>query len=489
VHPTNETGRQLKLIEKDLERAKRGLIIVFDDDSETQQIQLSRARGPPRSLRPETSQLLYASIDQTIEESDKILATNVAVLSEKTKLLRNIERASEVPDEVRQMSSFESLEAMAEKDYKKTFCAICLGVLGSSDPKSTDEAKPGMVALTSCGHLFCEKCIADYMQQTTASYRQPQCPTCRKDINKSNLVYVDPSLSDVIWEEEIKQRTKAKTVIKQAAQMLEKSNGQLNPELWLQLYLSIDVPDHVSQRGDFRLSAIPKELVAFFRAATGFSEIHNKVCALPDIEPLHGLSSKAHALVRDLPKGERSVVFTSSRTAVKHLLSVFEYHKIGFRALFSGQQPSEAELAVQDWKDTDLSISNDFSEPRVLIVQSGAAASGLTLTAACKMFFLEPFIRQEEEQQAYARCHRFGQEDEVNVKVYFTPVSVESRLLEWRKLTSSTTPSDTKVVFTDMWEMMDSCEEDILSEEEERDGDSDVEDSDQTLFLLGLKQS
>jgi hypothetical protein len=45
----------------------------------------------------------------------------------------------------------------------------------------------------------------------------------------------------------------------------------------------------------------------------------------------------------------------------------------------------------------------------VLIVQAGAAACGLTLTAACKMFIMEPFRKHEEEKQAYARLvSKFG---------------------------------------------------------------------------------
>ena len=42
-------------------------------------------------------------------------------------------------------------------------------------------------------------------------------------------------------------------------------------------------------------------------------------------------------------------------------------------------------------------------------------------------------MKHEEEKQAYARLHRYGQQNEVVCKVYFSPVTVESRLLEWRK--------------------------------------------------------
>jgi hypothetical protein len=210
--------------------------------------------------------------------------------------------------------------------------------------------------------------------------------------------------------------------------------------------------------------------------------------------------------VQDLPRKERSVVFTTSRAAIKHLMALFDLHKISHREVFSGQNPADAQTAVQEWKDSIIFEREKTEEenkiiyratevddnPLVLIVQAGAAASGLTLTAACKMFFLEPFVRQEEEQQAYARCHRYGQVNPVHAKVYFTPVSVESRLLEWRKQEASATRmSDTKVVYMDFEEddyvnygnpILDNSEE----EEDDKQGE-DEDDADQTRFLLGLE--
>jgi len=49
------------------------------------------------------------------------------------------------------------------------------------------------------------------------------------------------------------------------------------------------------------------------------------------------------------------------------------------------------------------------------------------------MFIMEPFLRHEEEKQAYARLHRYGQTKPVHCRCYYTPVSVEHRLLEWRR--------------------------------------------------------
>eukprot|EP00586_Coscinodiscus_wailesii_P023355 CAMPEP_0172520966 /NCGR_PEP_ID=MMETSP1066-20121228/292304_1 /TAXON_ID=671091 /ORGANISM="Coscinodiscus wailesii, Strain CCMP2513" /LENGTH=217 /DNA_ID=CAMNT_0013303797 /DNA_START=57 /DNA_END=710 /DNA_ORIENTATION=- len=178
--------------------------------------------------------------------------------------------------------------------------------------------------------------------------------------------------------------------------------------------------------------------------------------------------------------------------------------------LYTGQKTTVTELAVSLWSST----TPDTSKPGpVLIVQAGAAASGLTLTAASKMFLMEPFSRQEEEQQAYARCHRYGQTRDVQVKVYYAPVSVESRLLRWRKrsvddkMTSAN--GSTNYVFSQLHEEEgdDLDEESVdameLESGEKIEGDEDgadkdggsvgeddgtelAEDSLCTQFLLGL---
>lgn len=495
VYPTMATKKRLREAQRNLDVASRGLLIVLDDDSP--HVQLVRAKGPPRSRLPEKAEVFVTNLKNEIEESNLLLASNVPIVTENSNLVRNLKRATDIPNEIMQMSAFESLEAMSFKEYHKTSCVICMGSLGSSDPNSNCEASPGRVALTPCGHLFCATCIVEYIESQTASFRQPQCPTCRKDLEPSELIHVDPSLCANAEQQEAAERSKAKNVIQKAAKMLDESNGQLNPDMWLQLFLSIDPPRHVSHRGDPRVSAIPKEVISFFRAATCFEQVHNSASALPNLDPTHGLSSKMQALLRDLPSTKRSVVFTSSRAAVKHLMSLFEFHKIGHRAVFSGQNASQAERAVQEWKDSSVTLESDdtidpklfsLQNPLTLIVQAGAAASGLTLTAACRMFFLEPFVRQEEEQQAYARCHRFGQVHPVHAKVYFTPVSVESRLLEWRKQVATANRTDTKVVYTDLMEVDDtSGDEDLDPAGKDHNEVDDQDETAQTLFLLGLQ--
>jgi len=178
--------------------------------------------------------------------------------------------------------------------------------------------------------------------------------------------------------------------------------------------------------------------------------------------------------------------------------------------LYTGQDTSVTEHAVSSWSSTAV---DSFKAGPVLVVQAGAAASGLTLTAASKVFLMEPFSRQEEEQQAYARCHRYGQKKDVHVKVYYSPVTVESRLLRWRKRSMdekmAAAGDGTNYVFSQLFEEEgeDSAEDegydDTLDEEAgggyKDEGDDDKSNSDhegdlpelaednlRTQFLLGL---
>ena len=126
------------------------------------------------------------------------------------------------------------------------------------------------------------------------------------------------------------------------------------------------------------------------------------------------------------------MVFSTTKDNVIHLETVLKA-KLGDDEVFSlytGQDTKATEKAVSTWSSRTANASR---RGPALIVQAGAAASGLTLTTASKLFIMEPFNRQEEEQQAYARLHRYGQKNDVHVKIYYAPVSVESRLLVWRR--------------------------------------------------------
>ena len=195
-----------------------------------------------------------------------------------------------------------------------------------------------------------------------------------------------------------------------------------------------------------------------------------KVNAIEVLES--NLSSKIRKLIDDIPRNERCVVFATSSSSVKHILCVLEQlDQFPVRALYSGQAEPDSKGALDFWRSTPVGV---------LLVQAGAAACGLTLTDASKMFIMEPFHLYEQELQACSRLHRYGQQSPVDCKVYFRACSVEERLLEWRKKEKSSETPDEHVVFAQLKSADDDDDDDIDGEEE---------DITQTRYLLGLDYS
>ena len=326
----------------------------------------------------------------------------------------------------------------------------------------------------------------------------------------SDVIHIDHLANDD--EEELKQRTQAKAKVIEASKVLATSDGILDADMWQSLFLSIDVPTNVDNSPHHLHTALRRDVLAHFRNACGMRIDAARSATPSSDQPITtGLSSKIQTLLHDLPFGEHAVVFCASKEMVLHLAVVIKTKGIECFSLFTGQKTAETSKCVSTWETTE---ANTSMVGPVLVIQAGAAASGLTLTKASKVFLMEPFQRQEEEQQAFARCHRYGQEKDVNVKIYYSPVTVESRLLAWRrrsaeKLVAESGTSSSNYIFSqldkddedsepsdteDMTESSSEEEEDEREEEEDQDEESKngseeeptEEDTLRTQFLLGL---
>ena len=487
VYPTNATRRKVVDARKIYRLRLLGLRITMPsktkDEHDMKHIHLMQFGQ--RSIQPATSFALFKKFDEIVGEAASDVAHFEHIVHTESRNLERLQRTSDVSEEVKSMSAFEALQALKSKRGHSTWCPICLGPLGHNDLAGHG----GLVTLTNCGHLFCKSCLSSYMKSRQTSI---QCPNCRKPLaSMGDLIQVNPALSHADEELTEKRRKEAKAWIKTASAMLESSNGQLSPKMWDKLFLSIDLPVDVSNEGELRYTAIPSEVVQHFRECTGMSGLGCRSAQTPAQRSREsfrtGYSSKVAAVVNDIPRHERSVVVCRSRNGVAHLSACFTESSIGHRALFTGQTPAKSHEAIVTWQKGELSDDGSMLFP-VLLIQAGAAASGLTLTAACKIFLMEPLLRLEEERQVYARCHRYGQTKPVEVKCYYTPVSVESRLLEWRRRsTANRKHSDEKVVFSGTNIVNDPCDDEEDSDMESRDSDADEdEDPDRTSFLLGI---
>jgi superfamily II DNA/RNA helicase len=151
------------------------------------------------------------------------------------------------------------------------------------------------------------------------------------------------------------------------------------------------------------------------------------------------LGPKVTALLRDLRAALRddpsakAVVFSQLPAAVAHVAALLPAEGFPAVRILPGMPEPERRAAVERF-NADASV-------RVFVLHVGAAAAGLTLTAANVMFMLEPFLCASDEAQARNRCHRIGQTKPVTTTVYYTRGTVEERLLAYRAHEAAAPPA------------------------------------------------
>lgn len=140
-------------------------------------------------------------------------------------------------------------------------------------------------------------------------------------------------------------------------------------------------------------------------------------------------SSKVSALLklliasRDENPNTKSVIFSQFR---KMLLLLEEPLKVaGFKILrLDGSMTATRRAKViKDFSDSEP------GEPTVLLASLKASGTGINLTAASRVYLLEPWWNPAVEEQAMDRVHRIGQKEEVKVVRLIAKNSIEERIL------------------------------------------------------------
>ena len=96
-------------------------------------------------------------------------------------------------------------------------------------------------------------------------------------------------------------------------------------------------------------------------------------------------------------------------------LKIFEFNK--------HTQPTRRHKLIKDFQDAG------GSGARVFIVTYATAAVGITLTAANRVFLMEPCIDPGVEAQAAGRIHRLGQTKEIFIKRYAFKETIEEAII------------------------------------------------------------
>lgn len=142
-------------------------------------------------------------------------------------------------------------------------------------------------------------------------------------------------------------------------------------------------------------------------------------------------SSKVSALLKLLQATKlqepsaRSVIFSQFR---KFLLLLEEPLKAaGFRVL---RLDGSMSLRKRTQVIKELSSGSDGDMPTILLASLKASGAGINLTAASRVYLLEPWWNPAVEEQAMDRVHRIGQREEVKVVRLVVRGTIEERIMQ-----------------------------------------------------------
>ncbi|KAK7378026.1 hypothetical protein VNO80_03462 [Phaseolus coccineus] len=157
------------------------------------------------------------------------------------------------------------------------------------------------------------------------------------------------------------------------------------------------------------------------------------------------LSSKVSTLMkflnesRDQHPAVKSVVFSQFRKLL--LLLEEPLNAAGFKTLrLDGSMNAKHRATVIEQFQVQESDG-----PTVLLASLRASSAGINLTAASRLYFMEPWWNHAVEEQAMDRVHRIGQKQPVKIVRFIAQNSIEEKLLvlqERRKELSTEEPSE-----------------------------------------------
>ena len=290
-------------------------------------------------------------------------------------------------------SGFEALHALAKGEEQQ--CSICLRNM--KDP-----------CVTPCVHMSCTSCFLkwfDAEQGATA-----RCVLCRQPVSLGEVVRIIP-------------QKETDHVMAAAAAGAAASTSQVAaaaPEAsWQGVRATLD-----EEPLDIAKFPPLMHMCARFPALSNdggtYLAHHASATTSRDVSD----DPKFRAMLREVSdagdEDAKVVIFSQSKETLQLAqLALFE-KSVTQAIVMSGMAATARQESVVSFVDGDA---------RVLLLQAGVAAAGLTLTVASKIIFLEPFEVEGDVKQALGRVHRIGQTKAVRASVLYVKGSVEERLL------------------------------------------------------------
>lgn len=118
----------------------------------------------------------------------------------------------------------------------------------------------------------------------------------------------------------------------------------------------------------------------------------------------------------------KSVVFSEWTTHLDLIQLAFTNHKVRYTRLDGSMSFSKRQEA--------LTTFGESAEVNVILVSLKAGGLGLNLTAASRVFVMEPNYNPAAEMQAIERVHRLGQKRDVVIRRYVMQNSIEEKIIQ-----------------------------------------------------------
>jgi SWI/SNF-related matrix-associated actin-dependent regulator 1 of chromatin subfamily A len=206
--------------------------------------------------------------------------------------------------------------------------------------------------------------------------------------------------------------------------MVRRKKAEVLPDLPEKLYSYI--PMELENAKEY--FEVEEDFIRYLRKEKGSeaAEKAGKAEHLTRIETLKQLSIKGKMKasiqwIRDFlgENGNKLVVFAVHKTTIDALMKEFKDEAVKVDGSVSAVKRDEAVTAFQEDPKVKLFVGN---------IQ--AAGTGLTLTAASSVAFLELPWTPGELKQAEDRCHRIGQKNTVNVYYLLADETIEVAIAE-----------------------------------------------------------
>jgi SWI/SNF-related matrix-associated actin-dependent regulator of chromatin subfamily A3 len=141
-------------------------------------------------------------------------------------------------------------------------------------------------------------------------------------------------------------------------------------------------------------------------------------------------SSKVATLLKFLQESKKqdpltkSVVFSQFRKMLLLLEAPLKAAGFGVLRLDGSMSAKKRSEVIKEFSQCGP------KSPTVLLASLKAAGAGINLTAASRVYLMEPWWNPGAEEQAMDRVHRIGQQQEVKVVRLIIKDSIEERILE-----------------------------------------------------------